>query len=166
MTAWVALLDTPEGVAAAAVSGHPEGPRWLCRWDEGQRPHPQALRVDPALVGPDGPACRVSLLLLASHARPIADDPAVVQCRRDVLRDLRLGGSSLLTDDPVHVAGTLVCAREDRPDQVQALADDPYRRLGRPLLLAVAAGLFTPHPPAVGPVVERYAGAPWPDGHW
>lgn len=165
MTAWLALLDHEDGQACVAVTGQAPAQRWLCSWQTDDRPHDQALQVSPDLLG-NGPACQVSLLLLAPTARPIADDPTVVQCRRDILRDLRFGGSSLLTADPVHVAGSLIVAHADRPEQVQALRDDPYRRLGRPLLLGVAAGLLTPHPPSLGPVIERYSGRPWPYGHW
>lgn len=165
MSTWLALLDQEDGQLCAPVTGHASGRRWLCGWDSAERPHNRALQVSPDLVG-NGPACQISLLLLASSARPIADDPAVVQSRRAILRDVRFGGSSLLTADPVHIAGSVVVARADRPEQVHALLDDPFRQFGRPLLLGVAAGLLTPHPPALGPVVERYGGKPWPYDHW
>lgn len=139
--------------------------RWLCAWQAEDQPDPAALEVAPGLVG-DGAAFVVSLLVLDESDRLIADDPIVIECRRNVLRDLRFAGSSLLVADPVHVAGAIVLARADDPEQVQALRDDPYQRLGKPVLLHVGPGVLTSLAPSLGPVVERYGGVPWPHGRW
>ena len=110
---------------------------------------------------PSGPACVVSLAL-APAPGPIADDPAVVQARRDVLRDGRPCAVTLLTADPVHVAGSLTVARGDRPDEVAALADDPFARLWGARLLRVPPGVLGAPVHPTGPSLERYSGRPWP----
>lgn len=166
MNAWLALLPSPAGdrPALAAEAGNPIG--WLCVWSAGQRPHPQALRLDPRLLAPDGGPCRVSLLTLPEQARPLADDPAAIQVRRRVLADGRPAAVSTLTANATHLAGSLTVARADRPDELCALLDDPFRQLGTPRVLNVAGELFGPVPPSGGPVTERYSGAPWPYNHW
>ncbi len=166
MSGWIALLDAPSGDASSPAREGDADAGWLCSWTSDHAPHRDALRVDARLLQLDGPACTVSWVLLAAGQRPIADDPGVVECRRDVLRDGRPAGVSLLTADPVHVAGAITVALADRPDQVQALADDPFRRLGRGRTLHVGPGLLGPAAFDLAPVVERYAGAPWPHGRW
>lgn len=172
--AWLALRLRPGGDLCAPVREGSWDAGHLCAWldhrpaasDAGFRPPaPGALRVDRRLLGPDGPACRVSLVLLPHDRRPTADDPAAVAVRRDALRDGRLA-VSVLVDDPVHLAGGLSVARADRPEELLALRDDPFSRLGRPRLLDVGPGLFGPVPAPPGPVLERYAGAPWPASSW
>jgi len=111
---------------------------------------------------PDGPACVVVLALAAPDARPIADDPAVVHARRRVLRDGRPCAVSLLSADPVSIAGALTVARADRPDQVAALRDDPFAALWASRQLHVDAGVFGTRVRPTGPCLERYAGRPWP----
>jgi hypothetical protein len=167
---WIALLPEPVGELWAPVTEHGAEAGLLCGWPSGPRPVPRALRVDGRLFAADGPACRVSLVLPAPGARPIADDPAVVEARRAVLRDGRVP-VSLLVDDPVHLAGSLAVARADRPEELIALRDDPFARFARPRLLDVGPGLLGPGefdtmPVTPGPVVERYAGAPWPLFRW
>lgn len=166
MKAWLALLPTPEGNlhAAATEAGNPIGS--LCVWSAERRPHRQALRFDPRLLAPDAGPCRVSLLLLAEQARPLADDPAAVQVRRRVLADGRPAAVSTLTPNATHLAGSLTVARADNPDELHALGDDPFRQLGLPRVLDLGGGLFGPVPPSGGPVTERYSGAPWPYNHW
>lgn len=166
MTGWLALLDEAVGNLHAPAIEANHGVGWLCGWHSADRPHPSALRVDPRLLDPAGPACRISLVLLADHARPIADDPTALQARRAVLRDGRPAAVSVLTDDPVHLAGAITVARADRPDEVLALRDDPFLRLGPARLLDIGAGLLGSVAITLGPVVERYAGAPWPYDRW
>jgi hypothetical protein len=163
--AWLALLSAPAGQVCAAVTERGDDAGFLCGWLEGPKPATTALQVDGRLFMPDGPACRVSLVLLRPDARPIADDPAAVAARRAVLRDGRVP-TSLLVDDPVHVAGSITIARADRPQELAALMDDPFARLGTPRLLDVEPGLFGAAPTTPGPVLERYAGAPWPLFRW
>lgn len=162
----MALLSAPDGQlhAQAREAGSVVG--WLCAWTADVRPHPQALRVDPRVLARDGGPCRVSLLLLPVPARPIADDPAAVQVRRRVLADGRPAAVSTLTADASHLAGSLTVARADRAGELVALADDPFRRLGAPRIMDVGAGLLGSAPRPCGPVIERYAGAPWPYDRW
>jgi hypothetical protein len=88
-----------------------------------------------------------------------------VAARRDALRDGRVA-VSVLVDDPVHLAGSVSVARADQPGELLALRDDPFARLGPPRLLDVGPGLFGTVPVTPGPVLERYAGAPWPYAAW
>jgi hypothetical protein len=162
---WLALLAEPDGELCAPAGEHGADAGFLCGWGPGPRPVPGALRLDGRLLTPDGPACRISLVLLAADARPIADDPAAVNARRAVLRDGRVA-VSLLVEDAVHIAGSLTIARTDRPEELHALRDDPFARLGTPRLLDVGPGLFGAAPTTPGPVLERYAGAPWPLLRW
>jgi len=166
VNAWLALLRQPDGDACgqATAAGHPIG--WLCTWTSARRPHPQALRVDQRLLDPTGGRCRVSLLILPEQARPLADDPTAVQVRRRVLRDGRPAAVSTLTANATHLAGALTIARIDQPDELHALADDPFHALGSPRILDVDAGLFGAVPTPSGPVIERYSGAPWPYNRW
>lgn len=166
MSGWLALLPVAAGDLSAPVTDGGGGAGWLCAWRGGDRPHPTALRVAERLLAADGAACRISLVLLSPGARPIADDPAAVQARRDVLRDGRVAAVSLLTDDSVHLAGALTVARADDPGQVLALRDDPFVRFGAARLLDIGPGLLGRASPTLGPVVERYAGAPWPEDRW
>ena len=164
---WFALLEERGGVADSMVltrareaDGRPAG--WLALWQGEKRPHDEAMQVDPRLHDPLGPECIVALALAARYARPIADDPAVVHARRRVLRDGRPCAVSLLSADPVSVAGALTVARADRPDQVAALRDDPFAALWGSRQLHVDAGVFGTRVRPTGPSLERYAGRPWP----
>lgn len=91
------------------------------------------------------------------------DEPEVQGARRDALEYwIPLLGEDLvcLTTfalDASRYAGALTVARSrDR------FGDDPFARLfpGR----VVETGLFCEVPPPPGPVIERYAGVPWPGG--
>lgn len=162
---WIALLAGPAGQLCAPVSEHRAGAGFLCGWTSAPKPVPGALRVDGRLFAADGPACRVSLVLLPTGARPIADDPAAIGARRAALRDGRVA-VSILVDDPVHLAGSISVARADRPEELLALRDDPFARFAEPRLLDVGPGLLGSVPVTPGPVLERYAGAPWPLFRW
>jgi hypothetical protein len=89
------------------------------------------------------------------------DQPEVQQVRRDALAWwIPLLGDdlvclSMLTVDEVHTAGAITVAR--RPD---AFGWDPFARLFRGTTVRV--DFFAEVAPPPGPVVERYAGAPWP----
>lgn len=166
MNGWLALLDEAAGDLSAPATEIDAAAGWLCAWTSTARPHPSALRVDDRLLAADGLACRVSLVLLAGNARLIADDPLAIHARRAVLRDGRLSAISILTEDPVHVAGAISLARTDRPEELLALGDDPFARLGHARHLDIEPGVLGWVPLAVGPVVERYAGAPWPAQRW
>lgn len=91
------------------------------------------------------------------------DDPAVQQVRRDALAwwVSRLGDAlvclTMLALDESHCAGAITVAR--RRD---LFAEDPFARLFPGTV--VTTDLFGGVDPPVGPVIERYAGVPWPGG--
>lgn len=162
---WLALLDADPGADVAVPlrdvgAGAEEG--LLCLWRQFERPHKDALQADPRIHDPNGPGCVMSLALPPNDARPIADDPAIVQARRDVLADGRPCAVSLLTADPVTIAGALTLARADRPGEVAALRDDPFARLWPTRQLWVTPGVFGALVRPTGPSLERYSGRPWP----
>lgn len=155
MNAWLARLDAPAGDVSAEA-----GDRVLAGWlDSERRPHPQARRVDPQLLNPDGEPAHLSLLWPDLDALSLFDDPAVVHARRAARRLPAPRAVSTLTVDSRHFAGSLWIA-----DDASLLFDDPFRPLGCAVHLAVAAGLLGRSRPLVGPAQERYAGAPWPAG--
>jgi hypothetical protein len=159
MTAWLALLDAPTGDLSAAAVGI--GGVWvLAAWlDSDARPHPAARRIDPEVLDSAGLPANVSLLWPALDRLPLFDDPAVVRARR-VARSLPSPRCvSTFTVDAQHFAGSLWS-----PGDRGRVDDDPFRLLGVPLLLNVAAGLIGSGPSLAGPAQERYAGAPWPSG--
>ena len=99
--------------------------------------------------------------LADAEARIPYDQPEVQQARRDALAWWipMLGDSlvclSTLALDAVHFGGAITVARD--PGR---FVDDPFGRLfgGR----IVRTDVFCPVAPPPGPVIERYAGAPWP----
>ncbi len=101
--------------------------------------------------------------LTDDDARIPFDDPLVQQLRRDVLAWWvpLLGDSfvcfSTLALDESHCAGAITVVREP-----SRLGEDPAARLFPATL--VESGLFSAVLPPAGPVIERYAGAPWPAG--
>ncbi len=96
-------------------------------------------------------------------ARIPYDQPEVQLARADALAWwIPLLGDSLvclttLSLDSVHYGGAITVTRD--PDRFRA---DPFARLfpGR----VIRTDLFGEVPPPPGPVLERYAGAPWPAG--
>jgi hypothetical protein len=91
------------------------------------------------------------------------DEPEVQQARRDALEHwIPLLGDELVclstfALDASRCAGAVTVART--PDR---FGDDPFARLFPGTV--VASDLFCEVPPPAGPVIERYAGAPWPGG--
>ncbi|MDQ3576540.1 MAG: hypothetical protein M3443_02845 [Actinomycetota bacterium] len=166
MTGWIALLPEAAGDLKAPAAEAEQDAGWLCAWQSSGRPHAAALRVDERLLAADGPACRISLVLLPEHARPIADDPTAIQARRAVLGDGRITAVSVLTHDPVHLAGAIAVARLGCPAELLALSDNPFARLGPARLLEIGSGVLGWAALTAGPVVERYLGAPWPYDRW
>jgi len=166
VSGWLALLPEATGDLRASATEADREAGWLCAWWSSDRPHPQALRVDDRLLAAGGPACCISWVVLPMETRPIADDPMAIQARRAVLADGRLAAISLLTADPVHLAGAITVARADRPEEILALLDDPFARLGAARRLEIGPGVLGWASLTVGPVVERYAGAPWPSDRW
>ena len=96
-------------------------------------------------------------------ARLRYDEPEVQQARRDALAWwIPLLGDDLvcittLALDASHCAGAITVARDPR-----WFRSDPFARLFPGTV--VRTDLFAAVDPPPGPVVERYAGAPWPGG--
>lgn len=163
---WLAhLRDRPEGShAIAAVRCLDAGSEsYLAAWTGDSRPHPDARRVDPAAVDPDGPAAAVSLGWPVAGRRPLFDDPSVVQAIRRVAWVPHLTCVTTLTADAVHCAGSLLAS-----DPAVAAAWpgwwslDPFVRLGPRRRLLVGAGLLADRVAVLGPGTQRHAGALWP----
>lgn len=95
--------------------------------------------------------------------RILFDAQEVQQARRDALAWwISLLGDALiclstLSLDASHYGGAITVART--PD---AFSSDPFARLFPGTI--VQTGLFSPAVAPPGPVIERYAGAPWPAG--
>lgn len=93
------------------------------------------------------------------------DQPEVQQARREVLASWipQLGRSlvclTTLTLDSVRYGGAVTVCEHER-----AFADDPFARLFPGTV--VRTDLFCRVDPPPGPVIERYAGAPWPGGNF
>lgn len=134
----------------------------LDRSAEGRR-----LRADSRCF--DGPAIPGAYAHVCATADPQArvafDTAEVQQARRDALAWWipRLGASfvclTTLAVDAVDCGGAITVAREPA-----AFASDPFARLFPGTV--VETDLFTEVPPPTGPVIERYAGAPWPGGRF
>jgi hypothetical protein len=163
---WFAHLPEPdaeylaEALASAPVTdpgGRPAG--LVAAWPRGRKPVRAALRMDQRLVDPDGPPAWVSLVLVPPELAPLFDDPAVSQALRRVLAGPPFAAVSTLVRDAVHFAGAVTVEHGDDPGR---LADDPFARLHPARVLRVGPGMFGAVPPPAGPVVQRYAGQPWP----
>jgi hypothetical protein len=91
------------------------------------------------------------------------DQPEVQQARRDALATwIPMLGDSLvclttLSLDSTRFGGAVTVCEHER-----SFADDPFARLFPGTV--VRTGLFSRVQPPAGPVIERYAGAPWPAG--
>lgn len=91
------------------------------------------------------------------------DEPEVQQARRDALAWwIPLVGDDLICIstfalDASRCAGAVTVAR-----RANCLEQDPFGQLFRPTVVPVDFLSRVPAPP--GPVIERYAGAPWPAG--
>lgn len=163
---WLAVLPSHlDGAFAAArvrdLNGGPGGV--LTIWTTGARPHPDACRVDPAIIDTAGPAAVVSLVQPAAGAWPLFDDPAVVRAVIRAATLPHLSALSTLTADPVHFAGSLLAT-----DPAIAAGWpgwwclDPFARLGPRRRLHIEPGLLSARVTVLGPGTQRRAGAPWP----
>jgi hypothetical protein len=98
-----------------------------------------------------------------NHAAVRFDEPEVQQARRDALAWwIPLLGESLVclstfAIDASRCAGAVTVARER-----SHFACDPFARLFPGTI--VETDLFCDVAPPTGPVIERYAGSPWPGG--
>ena len=123
--------------------------------------------IDPrCLAGPGAGIAGAWIHVCASadpEARVLFDATEVQQARRDALAWwFSLLGPDLicvstLSLDASHYGGAITVART--PDR---FADDPFARIFAGTIERTDA--FAEVLPPVGPVVERYSGAPWPGG--
>jgi hypothetical protein len=123
------------------------------------------LRIDArCLEGTPVPDAYAHVCALADADAALRfDEPEVQQARRDALAWwIPLLGQSLIclstfAIDASLCAGAVTVARDPR-----AFADDPFTRLFPGTV--VRTDLFSAVIPPPGPVIERYAGSPWPGG--
>ncbi len=160
--AWLALVDArPAGATASArvtdlATDEPLG--WLSVWLRASKPVHHALRADPAAFAPDGPRASASYLLVRRGRDVVFDDPAVQRARQLVLAAAGPWTAvTTLVSDAVHFRGSLVAV----PGGGEV--DDPFELIAPGRRLRVEAGLLSAGPLRLpAPVLERYAGQPWP----
>lgn len=129
--------------------------------------HGRRLRVDArCLAGSPVAGAYAHVCALPEDAASIRyDEPEVQQARRDALAWwMPLLGDSLIclstfALDASRFAGAVTVARDPR-----AFDGDPFARLFPGT--TVETDLFSEVPPPVGPVIERWGGAPWPGGRF
>jgi hypothetical protein len=158
---WIARLqDDVDGALASAqltdLAGSPAGV--LAAWPAGRKPVANAVRADARVIDPDGAAAWLSIVLIDRDRAPLFDDPAVSGALRAVLAGPPPDAVSTFVVDSSHFAGAVTVRRAD-PD---ALSADPFARIASAKVLSVGRGLFGRVRPAPGPVIQRYAGQPWP----
>jgi hypothetical protein len=123
------------------------------------------VRIDArCLAGEPVPGAYAHVCALPDRTAALRfDEPEVQQARRDVLDWWvpLLGGDlvclSTFALDASRYGGAVTVAR--RPDLFH---EDPFARLFPGTI--VETDLFCEVPPPPGPVIERYAGVPWPGG--
>jgi hypothetical protein len=123
------------------------------------------LRIDArCLAGPSVPGAYAHVCAVVDAEAALRfDEPEVQQARRDALAWwIPLLGESLVclstfAIDASLYAGAVTVARDPRQ-----FADDPFARLFPGTV--VRTDLFSAVSAPFGPVIERYAGAPWPGG--
>lgn len=160
---WLALVEESDEARAASAAAEVSAPDGspvgvLAAWPAGRKPVAAAVRADARVVDPDGAPGTLSWLLLARDRSPLFDDPAVSGALRAVLAGPPADVVTTLVRDSSHFAGALTLRRS----RTELLLDDPFARLGQARLLTVAAGVLGRVPPVAGPVIQRYAGQPWP----
>lgn len=158
---WIARLPTQiDGALASAqltdAAGDPAG--ILSAWPAGRKPVAQAVRADARVVDPEGAAGWLSLVQIDRDRAPLFDDPAVSGALRAVLAGPSPDAVSTLVVDSSHFAGAVTVRRTDPA----ALTADPFARIAPASVLQVGPGLFGRVRPVPGPVIQRYAGQPWP----
>jgi hypothetical protein len=122
------------------------------------------LRVDARCLTGEPVSAVAHVCALADRDAALRfDEPEVQQARRDALAWwIPLLGDDLVCMttfalDASRCAGAMTVARSARHFE-----DDPFARLFAGT--AVAVDFLCPAAPPPGPVIERYAGAPWPGG--
>lgn len=131
----------------------------------GPRGPGRRLRIDPrCLAEGGGEKAWAHVCALPDPTAALRfDEPEVQQARRDALAWwIPLLGDSLVclstfTLDASRCAGAVTVARDSA-----RFDSDPFARLFPGTI--VKTDLFVAVPPPPGPVIERYAGLPWPGG--
>jgi hypothetical protein len=164
---WFALVEGPfdgraastalASAAAGETDGTPVGT--FAAWPAGRKPVPAAVRMDGRLVDPDGRAAWVSLVTVPRQVAPLFDDVAVSEAMRQVLRGWPPAAVSTLVRDAATFAGSVTVSHTGGPG---SLRDDPFARLHPARILRAGPGMFATPPGPPGPVIQRYAGKPWP----
>lgn len=91
------------------------------------------------------------------------DEPEIQQARRDALAWwIPLLGDSLICLTTLAIAESLYGGAITVARDPGRFADDPFARMFGATV--VRTDIFSAVDPPVGPVIERYAGAPWPGG--
>ncbi len=151
MSRWVALLDeVPDGAWASAefAGGH------LVVWDEQVE---GALRADPRAFDASGAEAWVSWVRPPDDVSILFDDGSVQRARQLVLAGPPPLACTTLVRDGSHFAGALSAFAAESD-----LRDDPFARIWPARQGLAGPGLIGRPLPPTGPVLERYAGAPWP----
>ena len=130
-------------------------------------PHGQGrrLRVDArCLAGEPVVGAYAHVCALAGRAAALRfDEPEVQQVRRDALEHwIPLLGDELVCLSTLAIDASLYGGAVTVARTPERFADDPFARLFAGTV--VQTGLFCAVAPPPGPVIERYAGAPWPGG--
>jgi len=163
---WFGFVDDdPDGVLGAAdaeeADGTPAGR--LAAWPADGPRVSRAAKLDPRVVDAGGPPMAVSLALVPRGVKLLFDDPAVVAATRSVLTRPAVAFTSTLVRDSAHIGGAVCGIEAETASRWPGwYDDDPFARVFPARRLRVGAGLFARVAPPVGPVHQRYAGAPWP----
>lgn len=164
---WFApVADRPEDAWAAApassAAGEPAG--WLAAWRRASKPVRDALLADPRAFDPDGEPAWASLVWVPRSVRIVFDDASVQHARQRALAEGDAVALTTFARDASTFGGALSAWRGAR---AQATAvDDPFARVFGARVLAIGPGLLGVSPVLPGPVIERYAGQPWPAAHF
>jgi len=160
---WFAALAAPPAGAWAAAEardarGAPAG--WLAAWRRSAKPVREAVLADPRAFDPDGAAAWASLVWIPRAVRIVFDDTAVQHARRRVLAESSGAVVTTFARDASVFGGALSAWRGPRAAALAAA--DPFARVHAARVLHVGPGLLGAGAALPAPVIERYAGQPWP----
>lgn len=147
---WFALVhEAPSGAVASATAHDVDGASAgvLAVWQPGERPRPDAVRMDARVLDADGPRMAVSLVLAPPEVRVLYDDPTVVGAVKAALSGPAPDFSSTLSVDASHFGGAVSGLAEPWPDW---WSDDPFVRVFPARRLWVEAGMFGRAAPPAG----------------
>jgi hypothetical protein len=125
------------------------------------------LRIDArCLAGPPVPDAYAHVCALPDAGASLRfDEPEVQQVRRDALAWwIPLLGETLVCLSTFALDGSLCAGAVTVARDPRQFADDPFARLFPGTI--VRTDLFSTAAAPTGPVIERYAGAPWPGGRF